>query len=91
MPRRVAPEDRVIRVSIGLPQKILDSLDEVLDEYNDLRKKTSEKEVNRSQFIANMIVESYGDASVVEFLKAQLGIAQIRMDFKTDKGKKGKK
>lgn len=90
MPKRVSPEDRVIRVSIGLPQRVLDALDDVLDEYNALAEKTGDETINRSQFIGKSLTESYGDPSVVEFLKLQLGLVQTKLDFK-QREKKGKK
>lgn len=90
MPKIVSSEDRVIRLSIGLPQRILDALDDVVLEYNAMGKKAGKAPVSRSQFIALSLTESYGDPSVVEYLKVQLGLLQTKLDL-SSKGAKGKK
>lgn len=90
VPKKVSSQDRVIRFSIGLPQYVLDALDEVVDEYNAMAEKAGDPVVSRSQFIGKSLVEAYGDPSIVEYMKAQLGVLQIKLDL-DGKGKKGKK
>lgn len=88
MPKRVSPEDRVIRVSIGLPQRILDAIDEVVDEYNALARQMSEPELNRSQYIGQSLMEAYGSEAMIEYLKAQIGIVQTSLKLKAQKAGK---
>lgn len=86
LPKKVSSQDRVIRFSIGLPQRILDALDEVVDEYNAMAEKAGDPVVSRSQFIAKSLVEAYGEPALVEYMKAQLGLLQIKLDLEGKKG-----
>ena len=80
MPKRILnPDDRVIRFSVGVPQRILNSLDEVLNEYNRLLESEGNKPLTRSQYISMSLEEAYSNPATVEYLKARIGIAQIEM------------
>lgn len=88
MPKRILnPDDRVIRFSVGVPQRILNSLDEVLNEYNRLLESEGHKPLTRSQYISMSLEEAYSSPATVEYLKARIGIAQIELDLSQKQAK----